>query len=309
MKRAAILFGAGLASGFLCLTSLWSQNMGTKITQTVWAPKPAPAALIPWKAPNRPQWKLSEILADHQGQKSWKVAIVDDEFLHADYIQMGPGDKTPRRAHPDSREWWVIQDGAIRFTIDGVPPFVATKGFLVQVPYRTFYTMETVGDEPSLRFEVNIAGARMMYPSDEKPPAIDGVNWVKATIASRGAWDQGNKPYIDFAKVADGTEKQRRFIADDRAVSNIIMGQADKLPPAKDSDKGHFHAECAEFWFILQGQMTYRIEGAPEIIANQGDIVYAPRGHWHRPRFYGPGSSTRLAMNGFQDIGHFFAAE
>lgn len=309
MKRTTILAGAGLASGFLFLTSLWSQNMGTKITQSVWAPKPTAAALIPWKAPNKPQWKLAEILADHQGKKNWKAAIVDDEFLHADYIQMAPGEKTPRRAHPDTREWWVIQDGAIRFTIDGVPPFVATKGFLVQVPYRTFYTMETVGDQPSLRFEVNIAGARMMYPSDEKPPVIEGVNWIKATIASRGTYDQGNRPYIDFNKVADGTEKQRRFIADDRAVSNIIIGQADKLPPAKDSDKGHFHAECAEFWFILQGQMNYRIEGAPEIVANQGDIVYAPRGHWHRPRFYGPGSSTRLAMNGFQDIGHYFEAE
>jgi hypothetical protein len=31
---------------------------------------------------------------------------------------------------------------------------VATKG------YRTFYTMETVGDQSSLRFEVNVAGAR-----------------------------------------------------------------------------------------------------------------------------------------------------
>jgi mannose-6-phosphate isomerase-like protein (cupin superfamily) len=107
----------------------------------------------------KPLTKLSDILADHKGLKNWKATVVNDVFLHADYIQMAPGEMTLRRAHPDTREWWVIQDGAIRFTIDGVEPFVATKGCLVQVPYRTFYSMETVGDKPSLRFEVNIAGA------------------------------------------------------------------------------------------------------------------------------------------------------
>jgi hypothetical protein len=44
------------------------------------------------------------------------------------------------------------QDGQIRFTIEGQEPFVATKGFLVQVPKRLVYSMETVGDRPSLRF-------------------------------------------------------------------------------------------------------------------------------------------------------------
>ena len=55
--------------------------------------------------------------------------------------------------------------------------------------------------------------------------------------------------------------------------------------------------------------MNYRIEGAPEIVADEGDVVYTPRGHWHRARFDGPGQSCRLAMNGFEDIGHYFEAE
>ncbi len=136
---------------------------------------------------------------------------------------------------------------------------------------------------------------------------LDGYTFLKTTIASKGTYDQGNRPYIDFNEVAAGREKQRRFIADDRAVSNIIVGEAKNLPPVTDKDKGHFHAECAEFWFILEGKMEYRIEGAgKDILADQGDIVYAPRGHWHRPRFAGDGQACRLAMNGYQDIGHFF---
>ncbi len=275
--------------------------------QEVWSPKLT--KLLGWTAPNKPHWKLSDILASQKGKASWSLNVVNDEHLHGDYVQMAAGERVRRRMHPDTRVWWVIQDGQIRFTIDGQEPFVASKGYLVQVPYRTFYSMETVGDTPSLRFEVNIANAKTMYPSEDDKPMLKGFDFVKTTVAGKGTYNQGNRPWIDFNAVAAGTETQRRFIADDRAVSNIIFGNAKDLPPVKDEDKGHFHPECAEFWFILMGKMEYKMEGAPKMIyAEQGDIVYAPRMHWHRPRFSGDGPACRLAMNGYQDIAHMFEA-
>ena len=133
----------------------------------------------------KPVWRLSEILATHKGQADWTEPIVNDAYLHADYISMGPGGKTPRRFNADTREWWIIQDGQIRFTIEGQEPFVASKGFMVQVPYRNIYSMETVGDKPSLRFEVNISGATKDYPGDEKPPSMPGVEFIKITVSSK----------------------------------------------------------------------------------------------------------------------------
>jgi mannose-6-phosphate isomerase-like protein (cupin superfamily) len=291
-------------AAFLVLGLSLLRSQSPAPPQLVWAPKPV--KLTEWVAPNKPHWKLSQILADHKGQPNWRQAIVSDEFLHAEYIQMAPGGKTPRHAHPDTREWWVVQDGQIRFSIDGQEPFVASKGYMVQVPYRTFYSMETVGDKPSLRLEVNIANARNMYPADEKPPSLDGYQFLKTTVAGRGKYDQGNKPWFDFNAVVAGTEKQRRFIADDRAVSNIIIGNEKDLPKLQPGDKGHFHGECPEFWLIMLGNISYRMEGIPDIVADPGDIVYAPRGRWHLARFSGNQLSCRLAMNGYQDIGHFF---
>jgi len=46
---------------------------------------------------------------------------------------------------------------------------------VVQVSYRTFYTMETVGDRSSLRLEVNIAKAGKMYPLNTTPVPMPGV--------------------------------------------------------------------------------------------------------------------------------------
>ena len=297
-----------------CVLPLYAQTAapaaagkkGAPPSQVVWAPKST--KLLGWTAPNKPHWKLSEILANQKSKANWSVTVVSDDHLKADYIQMAAGGKTARRMHPDTRAWWVIQDGQVRFIIDGQESFVASKGYLVQVPYRTFYSMETVGDKPSLRFEVNIAHAKIMYPADETPVPVPGFDFVKTTVASKGKYDQGNRPWIDFNQVVTGKDPQRRFIADDRAVSNIIFGDASTQRATTDSDKGHFHPECAEFWFILQGKMEYKMEGAGMIYADQGDIVYAPRMHWHRPRFAGDGPATRLAMNGYQDIAHMFEA-
>jgi mannose-6-phosphate isomerase-like protein (cupin superfamily) len=270
--------------------------------QLVLAPKLS--KLSEYVAPHKPHTKLTEVLAKHKGQTDWVEPVVDDDNLHADYISMGPGKKTPRRMNADTREWWVIQDGQIRFTIDGQEPFVASKGYLVQVPYRNMYQMETVGDRPSLRFEVNIAKARKMYPMDEKPVPMSGFDFVPVRVAGKGTYAEGNKPWVDFNAVAAGTDKTNRFVHDDRAVANIILGPG--IPPPPLTSKGHFHPESAEFWFILLNKIRYNIEGLPVFEADQGDIVYVPKMRYHLASFAGTGPSCRLAMNGFVDLSHSF---
>ena len=54
---------------------------------------------------------------------------------------MGPGARTMPQFYGDDRVVWVVWSGQIRFTIDGQKPFIAKKGFLVQVPYRVAYSM------------------------------------------------------------------------------------------------------------------------------------------------------------------------
>lgn len=272
--------------------------------QVVWSPKLATPP--DWTPPHRPHTKLADLLAKHRGKAEWSDTIVDDDTLRADYISMAAGAKTPRRMNADTREWWVIQDGQVRFTIDGQEPFTASKGYLVQVPYRTFYSMETVGERPSLRLEVNIARARKMYPVDSTPVPMKGVDYVRARVAGRGTYDGGNKPFVDFNAVVAGTDKTRQFVHDDRAVANIILGKG--IPPPPPSDKGHFHTESSEFWFILLGKIRYTIEGVPTFEADQGDIVYVPKQRWHLASFGGDSMSARLAMNGYVDLAHSFEA-
>jgi mannose-6-phosphate isomerase-like protein (cupin superfamily) len=272
------------------------------------APKYEPAKYPPG---HRPHTKLADLKALHKSQTDWREVIVDDAHLKGEYVQMKPGTKVGRRFHPDTREWWVVMDGEIRFDIEGQDSFIARKGSMVQVPFQTIYSMESVGDKPSLRFEVNIAKAKTLYPRDEKPPQMPGVSWIPVVLnRTPQPYGYNNKPHINLYELEkDANYKGSRFVHDDRAVANIIYGYAKNLPPLNEKDRGHYHPECAEFWLIMQGQIRYPIENVGVIIANEGDIVYVPPFTFHAPRFWGDGPSTRLAFNGYPNIAHLRDAQ
>jgi mannose-6-phosphate isomerase-like protein (cupin superfamily) len=280
--------------------------------EIVLAPKPPkPPA---YTAPHKPHTKLAGLKQKNAGKSGWRELVVDDDYLRAEYISLAEGGRTLRAFHPDTRAWWVVLDGEIRFDIEGQPPFVAKKGYIVQAPMQTMFTMETVGDKPSLRLEVNIAGAKTLYPRDVEPPKLPGFDFIPVRFPRRpGPWDRGNKVYRTFEELAENNEKRgapmtQRVVEDDRGVANFIYGYESKLPPLNPNDKGHYHPECAEFWLIMAGQIRYPIEGQGVIIAEEGDLVYVPKFTFHAPRFHGAGASCRLAMNGYPNITHLYEA-
>lgn len=296
------------ASAALSIALVYAQQKTTEAPS--WAPKPA--ALTKYVPPNKPHTKLADVKAKHKGEANWREPIVRDKTLFADYVYSAPGTKVARRFHPDTREWWVVVAGQIKFDIEGQGSFVAGKGSMVQVPMQTIYSMETVGGEPSLRYEVNISEAHTLYPGDEQPPKMPGINFIPVILHRKPApYDHGNTPHINLYELArNGGPKYsgQRFVHDDRAVANIIYGYEKNMAPYDPKNRGHYHTECAEFWLIMTGQIRYPIEGQPMIIASEGDVVYVPPFTFHAPRFHGEGPSCRLAMNGYTNIAHLYDA-
>lgn len=289
--RHAILAASAITS-MLAIGSAFAQRVPP---MTAWSPQPE--KLAPFKAPNKLYQSLSSVLAKHKGQKNWSQTMIQDRDYIGEYIQMAPGEKTKTQFWADDRIFWVVQSGAIRFTIEGQEPFVATKGFLVQVPYRIPYSLETVGDEPSLRFEVRAAHEIPSFPTTETPPRIKGWKFVQSTYTGKGKYDADNKPYLDFNKtiVQDGG-KGGGFVKDDHTWANVIRGAAAPLPP--DTSLGHFHENFEEFWIVLEGEEDFLVQGEKLVRAFPGDIVSAPEERWHRATHNGPigTMSTRLAI-------------
>jgi mannose-6-phosphate isomerase-like protein (cupin superfamily) len=262
-----------------------------------WAPRPS--RLTSYKAPNRPLWKLSDILAQHAGEKDWSILVADTPNFVARYVSMAPGKTTQSLMYADDRAFWVVEAGQLRFTIEGQEPFVASKGFLVQVPARTPFTLETVGREPALRFEVHPAEPPIfpIFPISGTPVPQPGVSYIKAAFKGHGNYDAVNRPYLDFQKdvVLDGNPAPAAFLKDPYLSVEVFRGQPQPVPP--DTDKGHFRANYPGFWFVLEGKENFLVEGEKPFTAKEGDVVFAPVGRFHRVTSGGDGMSTRLAIN------------
>ncbi|EQB32823.1 hypothetical protein M529_07235 [Sphingobium ummariense RL-3] len=265
-----------------------------------WSPKRTPVR--PYEAPNRAWWKLSDVLAAHKGQKNWIHPVVRNRDLEADWHQMAPGGRTTPLMYPDNATALIVWGGQLRVSIKGQEPFVAVKGGEINIPYRLPFTLETVGDEPALWLEVHGAGDIPIYPvatTPTKPKDVPGFTYVQAALSGGdGQYGPKDRPYLDYYKdVVNGSERAGAFIAGDHIFVNNIRGRGTPTPPA--TDLGHFHFGYDEFWFIMEGNISYQIEGVPFFTASPGDIVIAAQGRWHRASFGGPVGQmdTRVAIN------------
>jgi len=288
MMRKILMAGVGAV-----LLTLSGAQMANTAPLEAWAPVPVKPA--PFTGPNKLHKKFTDILARHKGKTDWaETEVLTRDFI-GQYVSMAPGKKTKTLFWADDRVYWVVVSGQMRVTIDGIEPFIASKGFLVQVPYRVPYSMETVGDAPSLRFEVHPAGETPSYPATETPEPAKGMKFIKANYTGRGKYDDVNKPYIDFeGDIVAKNGKGGGAVKDDHTWANIIRQQGIPTPPA--SNFGHFHENFAEFWLIMEGKEDFLIEGEPLITAEFGDIVFAPEERWHRATAAGTGYGTRLAI-------------
>ena len=264
----------------------------------VWVPKPI--AIPGYTPPQRPWIKLPELKAAHRGHANWRELLVDDGRLMAEYVSAAPGTSVSGRFHPDTREWFAVVEGQVRVEIEGQASFVATRGSLVNIPRLTIYSLETIGSTPSLRFVVNVAKAKTAYPGEIAPPAPPpGMQWMATTInRTPGRYDEFNTPHLNIHDEAARNEKYSggRFVRDDKSEMLVLYGHEKNLPPLDPADKGHFHAESAEFWLVLTGKIRYAFEGQEPFVASEGDVVYVPAGTWHATRYTGPDPSCRLSI-------------
>src|ERR1700689_120015 len=107
-----------------------------------------------YKPPNRPLWKLADLLKMHAGQANWSEQIVKDPEQDATYNSAAPGTKFPIRMHPDTATLFVVVAGQMHFEVEGQQPVTATRGALVNIMHTTLYSYDVTGDKNALWVEV-----------------------------------------------------------------------------------------------------------------------------------------------------------
>ena len=174
--------------------------------------------------------------------------------------------------------------------------------------------METIGSEPSLRFEVTHTGIPPVIAEGNPRPADPAGNRYTrvSTVTRPDHYDAINRPYVDFFKevvAADPVKgpAQSRVVSDEANLVNIIRGKGVPTPPA--SNRGHFHVGHDEFWFILEGKCDYLIEDVGLLTADMGDVVFVPPGRFHRASWAQGQTDTRLSFNISPNLFHAFGED
>ncbi len=130
---------------------------------------------------------------------------------------MAPGDKLGPQFYADDRVMMVIYSGQVRRTVDGQEPVVAGPGFLVNVPYRTTYSLEAVGDQPVVRFEVNGPNRLPFYPttqaSTDKPADPRGFRMTKISWSAPAAASTTPIPTAPATPAPGSTSTRRSWRA------------------------------------------------------------------------------------------------
>lgn len=277
---------------------------------------PKPVAPAPYVAPMKPIVRLAELKAKHKGHANWTETAVADYYNKVDVISAAPGTKIPLHLHADSPEYWFVEEGRIRFEIDDPPgtphTFDAQKGSLVFAPERMLHSLEVVGDQPAIRFQVTLREATPIYTAKPDADAPSGTQFIQATVwtnpnPSDVPNPKGDRLSFNLPELLKAQTKRSwsdLAIEKNRAHANIICGYAADLKP-KPGDRGHFH-DFPETWIIMQGEQHFVIEGEPPFVAAEGDVVYAPSTRWHLPVPYGEAQSCRLAMTPFPNGNHLY---
>ena len=295
MRPITLLAVTALLNGSALLDA--QQPPPKPVATSAWAPKPVKTP--GYTGIHKPWIKLADLKAKHKSQSTWRELLVNDGRLTAEYLSAAPGTRVGRRFHPDTREWFAVVEGEVRVEIEGQEPFTATRGSLVNIPRQTIYSLETIGNGPSLRFAVNVAGAKTLYPQDVEPPApAPGTAWTQVRInRTPGRYDEFNQPHLNIHEAASKNEKYSggRFVRDDKSEMLVLYGHEKNMPPLDPADKGHFHAESAEFWLVFSGKIRYSFEGQQPFIASEGDVVYVPSSTWHATRYIGD-NACRLSI-------------
>jgi quercetin dioxygenase-like cupin family protein len=279
------------------LLAAQQQTQPKPVPTSAWAPKPVKTP--GYRGIQKPWTKLADLKAKHKGQATWRELIVDDGRLTAEYFSAAPGTTVTPRFHPDTREWFAIVEGEVRVEIEGQEPFTATRGSLVNIPRQTIYSLATTGAAPSVRFAVNVTGAKTLFAdAAERPAPPAGTEWTQVRInRTPGRYDEFNQPHLNIHDAAAKNAKYAggRFVRDHKSEMLVLYGHEKNMPPLDPADKGHFHAESAEFWLVFSGRIRYAFEGQQPFVASEGDVVYVPSNTWHATRYIGD-NACRLSI-------------
>ena len=285
--RTALWIGLMLAAG-----QAWSEAQAAQANwwsapgredgppRIVWAAQKVPET--PYTAPNKPVWHIADILKAHRGQQSWDQPVLLTPDFDGHYISLAPGEKT--KCHVLCRRpgfGWVYS-GQVKVTIDGQEPKLLTKGWAFNVAPRLSYCLENRRQRAGGIFPRHARRARRRpIRKAKRRRRSRAITMSRPGSPRPAAMTALNVPFFDVDAYGASDRTGERFLYDGHTNANLHLDpNITELPPT--TDLGHFHANMAEAWVDVYGQLDVLISGVGLVHGSRGDVIHANEERWHR---------------------------
>lgn len=111
-----------------------------------------------------------------------------------------------------------------------------------------------------------------------------------------------NKEIVSVQEVIDSMPKDKSWskrLVDTESNSMCLICQ---FPG--EGNRTHYHSDWNEWWYIVQGEWIFEIEGQKKIV-KKGDLVFIAKNRVHRIECTGDGPAIRMAVSR-ADVGHIY---
>lgn len=283
---------------------------------------------VVYTPPNRPLWKLSDLLQMHAGQNNWSQEILKDDLQDVTYNSAAPGTKFIPRMHSQTASVYVVMKGEMHFTVEGQGQVTATRGSIVNILNDTVYSFDITGSQNALWININPLGVRTEYPATEPPPPPEpGTELTKVTFThSPGVYGGTNRLMYNLFDAIAKCEPAGYVVAEDHIYINPLIGYpniaenkcpsggrgapagafvrgpgpASTAPFDPNSVFGHLHEGVREWWIVQAGAISGKFEKTGEFHAVEGDVLNAEQDMWHQMGVEGTsGPSVRTAISAY----------
>jgi mannose-6-phosphate isomerase-like protein (cupin superfamily) len=228
---------------------------------------------MPVISPKDPTLFRPDHLFKERNSRSGSESLFSDGRNEVTLTYDIPGQIDPEpTSHPQHIAFWVIIKGPYQYRIDDQEPLLALSGDVLICPTNHPYTISPIGEEPCFRIAVC------------NPNVL--VNTDTAGLT-------GKPPNLVHTRVKDlyADSPERKFTITENPQNRTF---AIREYPGTTS-KAHWHFDFDEWWVILSGNLIFEIgDTRPPIYAQEGDIVFTPRGFRHQITTIGNSPSIRM---------------
>ena len=268
---------------------------------------------VVYQAPNKPLWKLADLLKMHAGKSNWTQEVLKDDLQDVFYNSAAPGTKFIPRLHNETDAVFVVMKGEVHFTVEGQEPVTATRGGVVNIKADTVYSYEVTGSDNALWININPLGFRTEYPTSEPPPPAEkGKTLTKVSFAHKPhPYTGNNKLYFNLFDAISKCQPTGTVVNEDHIFINPLTGYVDPseynarcpqqpvrggaastAPFNPKSTFGHLHEGVREWWIVQSGAIQGQFEKTGEFHAVEGDILNAEQDMWHQMGLEVPADKT-----------------